>query len=138
MNLAAILIMLAWVSANTPNLGTLVVSTIFGEGVQKHLRIVQNYVVANDQMTAFEYQKTGAFKRFNTGQYLSINGAGRLVISKIPHRGFSLSRSEQSDFKKFVSYKGRYLFELCGDGRIGFQSHCKGAREVSLTFAEVF
>ncbi|GEQ72219.1 hypothetical protein JCM33374_g5906 [Metschnikowia sp. JCM 33374] len=62
---------------------------------------------------------------------------GKLVLENAPNKHFSMKYHSSKDLHKYLYYLKQDHFQLCGDGSIGFDSKCAGARKVKIAFDEL-
>lgn len=93
-------------------------------------------IVLGDTLAFFAYHNTDNIIIAHGDMFLTINCHGKLVLAEFPIEGFRLTQYADSVWRKRLSFKGEYEFQLCGDGLIGFQSTCGGARWIQISYEQ--
>ena len=103
----------------------------------EYLLFQNNELVVGGGSVFLSYYLTGAFFSSERQKFLNVNSEGKLVLGDRPDTGFRLKNEQTMCCKRSVSYHGFSEFQLCGNGLIGYDSTCPGARMAYLDFIEI-
>ncbi|GEQ67732.1 hypothetical protein JCM33374_g1397 [Metschnikowia sp. JCM 33374] len=139
MKLFAIFALFTMVLANKMvSIGNLFITTIHNQYDRFSLSFENKQLLCSHKRSMFFYDESRYLELYNSGTFLKVNEAGKLVSDDKPHIGFRLTLEPESLFKRTLSYNGGNVFELCADGSVGFRSNCDGARKAVITHEEIF
>ncbi|GEQ70154.1 hypothetical protein JCM33374_g3830 [Metschnikowia sp. JCM 33374] len=99
--------------------------------------IVNKNIVAKEGDQFFDYNiEAHTLKVNGVEAYVSVNKSGKLVLSNRPHGGFILDAQTGEKYKHTLSYHESDVFQMCSDLSMGFESACKDALDVKVTFED--
>lgn len=115
--------------------GKLYISKIENTSTHRNLKIYGGKLYVSDEVTIFNYVTSGIFAIPEIGFYLGVDEICRFAVQDRPHLGFSLQNMERPT--RVLAYENSEIFQLCEDNLIAYQSNCRGAIPVKITFESI-
>ncbi|GEQ71626.1 hypothetical protein JCM33374_g5311 [Metschnikowia sp. JCM 33374] len=123
------------IACRTISVGKLYISKLDNHPAYRNLKAFGGRLYMSSAWSAFTYDSVGTFRLNDTKHYLSVNSLGRVILQDTVGVGFTLNSFGGP--KKILAYNGAEDFQLCGDSSIGFDSKCKGAHRIIITYEEL-
>ncbi|KAM9904081.1 hypothetical protein OXX79_002971 [Metschnikowia pulcherrima] len=117
--------------------GTLRILSRNGSRTPWKLFISNGTILADEQMSGFGLDDQGRVLSFANGKYLGFQDKKLVLSSSLNEIEVVKYSSDAKSDPLLIHFDGDYVFQLCADKSIGYNSTCNGATDITFAYVPI-